>query len=432
VDSYAKRLTFKDQSVTVRFSDALRKAGLPDKPPLPLPDKPSIAVLPFVNMSEDPKQEYFCDGLAEEVINALARVPQVYVIARNSSFTYKGKAVDVKQVGREMGVKYVLEGSVRREESRVRITAQLVDATAGNHVFSERYDRELKDIFALQDDITMRILTAIQVNLTEGQQARVHGKGTKVLEAYLGTLEVSELAIRLNKEDNALARKKCEEVLALDPQYARAWGLLSLIYLMNFQWGIEPETSLRKAQEAAQKAVSLDGTLGSAHMQLGFLYAFTRRYEEGIAESERAVQLDPGSANVHANLGRVLEIAGQPKEALGHIEKAIRLNPIPPAWYWQHLGFAHMQLEQYEDAVVAFKKTLAIAPKHRHVLVGLVSTYALMGRMDDARAVAQEILGADPRFNPGKGRLFHKDEAFNKRFAEGIKKAGLLKDASAN
>ena len=204
-----------------------------EKMAFPLPNKPSIAVLPFVNMSDDPKQEFFGDGITEEIITALSKIPQVFVIARTSTFHYKGKAVKVQQVSEELGVRYVLEGSVRKANDKIRITAQLIDATKGSHLWAERYDRDLNDIFALQDEITLKIISALQVNLTVGEQARITAKGTKNLEAYLKLMQASEAASRFTKEGNALARKLAEEVIALDPNYASAYLSLSATHLMD-------------------------------------------------------------------------------------------------------------------------------------------------------------------------------------------------------
>ena len=211
----------------------LRKAGVPEHAPLPLPDKPSIAVLPFVNMSEDPKQEYFSDGITEEIITALSKTPKLFVIARNSTFTYKGKPTKVQQVGRELGVKYVLEGSVRKSEDTVRITAQLVDAQTGHHLWAERYDRDLRDVFAIQDEITMKIIAALQVKLTEGEQAHVFARGTKNLQAYLKSLEAREYTWRVSKDGVILARKALKEAIELDPGYGSLYAQMGWNHLMD-------------------------------------------------------------------------------------------------------------------------------------------------------------------------------------------------------
>jgi TolB-like protein/cytochrome c-type biogenesis protein CcmH/NrfG len=214
---YARTMPWKNKDDKERFVEALRKAGLPETPSLPLPDKPSIAVLPFANMSGDPEQEYFSDGISEEIITALSKTPKMFVIARTSSFKYKGKGVDVRTVGRELGVRYVLEGSVRRSEDQLRITAQLVDAKTGNHVWAERYDRNLKDVFAVQDEITKKIITELQVKLTVGEQARFRAKGTENLQAYLKYLRAREYFFHFTPDDNTRARKLLTEVIAMDP-----------------------------------------------------------------------------------------------------------------------------------------------------------------------------------------------------------------------
>jgi len=226
----------------------------------PLPDKPSIAVLPFVNMSEDPKQEFFSDGMTEEIITSLSKVPYLFVIARNSTFSYKGKPVKIRQVAEELGVRYVLEGSVRRADSRLRINAQLIDATTGGHLWAERYERELKDIFALQDEITRKILVALEVRLTSGEQATIRGKGTDNLEAYLKVLQAIEHLRRTSKEGVSLARQLAEEAIALDPEYARPYRIVATCHITDIFWGLSKsrKKSMEQAVEMAQKAISLD------------------------------------------------------------------------------------------------------------------------------------------------------------------------------
>ncbi|NIS71775.1 MAG: adenylate/guanylate cyclase domain-containing protein [Proteobacteria bacterium] len=257
-----------------------------DKMVFPLPDKPSIAVLPFTNLSGDPEQEYFSDGITEEIITALSRVPKLFVIARNSTFTYKGKPVKVKQVAEELGVRYVLEGGVRKAGDKVRITAQLIDATKGHHLWADRYDRELKDVFALQDEITLKILTAMQVKLTEGEQARATAKGTNNLEAYLKILQANEYIFhRLNIESNALGRQLAEGAIALDPEYASAYFALGRAHVVDVWLGSSksPKASIAKAIELVQKAIVLDDTYAEAHGLLGFLYSMTRQYDKAVA-----------------------------------------------------------------------------------------------------------------------------------------------------
>jgi TolB-like protein len=285
-----------------------REVASKEKMAFPLPDKPSIAVLPFVNMSGDAKQEYFSDGLTEEIITALSKTPKLFVIARNSSSVYKGKAVNVQQVSRELGVKYVLEGSVRRSGNQLRITAQLIDATTGSHLWAERYDRELKDIFATQDEITMKILTSLQVSLTEGEAARMQAKGTNNLDAYLLFLQGWRETGSMNKDSNFLGRQMAEKAIALDPKYAMAYSTLASSYADEVPLGLseDPRVSLKRAMELAQKAIALDNSLALPHGLLGWIYTLMLQHDKGIAECEQAVNLEPNSAL--ASISTVLEM----------------------------------------------------------------------------------------------------------------------------
>jgi adenylate cyclase len=276
-----------------------------EKMELPLPEEPSIAVLPFVNMSGDPEQEYLSDGITEAIIMALSKVEKLFVIARNSTFTYKNKPVKVQQVAQDLGVQYVLEGSVQKSADRIRITAQLIDARKGHHLWAERYDRALKDLFALQDEITMKIITALEVKLTEGEQALVAGSGTENLNAYLKILQARDLKRHQNVENNRKARRLAEEAIKLDPEYAQAYRWLSGTHLIDVWLGStkSPQESLRTAMELAKKALSLDNSLGGAHGLLGNIYIMRKEHEKGIREAERAVELEPNGADAHAFLG---------------------------------------------------------------------------------------------------------------------------------
>jgi adenylate cyclase len=306
-----------------------------DRMAFPLPEKPSIAVLPFVNMSEDHKQEYFSDGLTEEIITALSKVPKLFVIARNSTFAYKGKYAKVQQVAEELGVRYVLEGSVRKSEDKVRVTAQLIDAVKGHHLWAEKYDRDLKDIFALQDEITKQILTAIELKLTEGEHARLWIKKPKSLEAYLKYLQAREYSLRYNKDDNILARQLGEEAIVLDPEYAAAYRVVAGTHLYDarFGWSDSPARSMERVIELVQKALSIDDSLPAAHCLLGAVYLMKRDFEKALAEAELEIALKPNSPGVFVGLGAILACVGRTEEAVQWVEKAIRLNPLPPPNY---------------------------------------------------------------------------------------------------
>jgi adenylate cyclase len=292
----------------------------------PLPDKPSIVVLPFERMSDDPKQEYFSDGITESIIMALSNVRDLFVIARSSSFTYKGKSLKIQQVAEELGVRYVLEGSVQKTENNVRITADLIDAISGKLIWADRYDRDLKDLFALQDEITMKIITALQVELTEGEELNIDGTGTDNLDAYLKLLKAKEQMRLRNKEGNQLCRKLTEEAITLDPEYADAYLTMSIVHLMDIMYGTSEslDESLRPAEQMGLKAISLRGSYANARAHLGRIYLTKRQYDKAISVGERAVMLNPNSAFVNAALAFSLGYAGRPEDAIVLYNKAIR------------------------------------------------------------------------------------------------------------
>jgi adenylate cyclase len=395
----------------------------------PLPDKPSIAVLPFVNMSEDPKQEYFSDGITEEIITALSQLPNIFVIARNSTFTYKGKAVKVNQVAEELGVRYVLEGSVRKTGERVRIAAQLVDALTGHHLWAERYERDLKDIFALQDEITLKIITALQVKLTAGEQARLAAKGTTNLEAYIKAMQCREQLGRITKEGVDAAKQLAEEIVVLDPGYARGYVFLAGIHHIEMMIGLSesPQQSIAKSIELAEKAISLDNTLSYAYAMLGQGYTYARQYHKAIAAVERAVALDPNSAENLSRLAWVLDHVGRYEEAVPLVEDAARLNPFPPPVQINYMAQAYMMTGRYEKAIEAAEKALKAEPKYLFAHFYLIACYMELGREQEARAAADELLRIYPHYSFGSviNRRPYKDRAVNDRLIAVLSKAGL-------
>jgi adenylate cyclase len=394
-----------------------------------LPDKPSIAVLPFVNMSEDPKQEYFSDGLTEEIITALSKVPKLFVIARNSTFSYKGKSVKVNQVAEELGVRYVLEGSVRKAGERVRITAQLIDALGGHHLWAERYEKDLKDIFALQDEITMKIVTSLQVSLTEGETARMQAKGTKSLDAYLLFLQGWKETGSMNKDGNFLGRQLAEKAIALDPKFAMAYNLLATTYMNEVLLGLseDPRVSLKKAMELTQKAIALDKSLGWPHALLGWLYTLMRQHDKGIAECEQAVNLEPNSAISYFYLSLAFKYAGRPKEAIAMAKEALRLNPIPPGFYYQNITHLYCLTGQYEEAIAVGKEATRVEPNNFTVRAFLTVAYSLHGREKEARIEAAEVLRINPTFRVDSWTktIPFKNEAGRELTIGALRKAGL-------
>jgi adenylate cyclase len=396
---------------------------------LELPDKPSIAVLPFVNMSGDPEQEYFSDGITEGIITSISKVGNLFVIARTSSFKYKDQTVDVQQVGRELGVGYVMEGSVQKSGERIRITAQLVDTKTGHHLWAERYDRNLKDIFAIQDEITIKIMTALQVKLTEGEQARIHAKGTKKLEAYEKHLQGLQYLRRFNLEGNVLARQMFEEAIALDSEYPAPYALLGWVHLMDvlLGWSKSPIKSMEQVFELAQKTLALDDSLGEAHNLLLRVYLFKRQYEKAIAEGEWSVALEPNNAFNILQLAEALRYAGRSEESIALYKQALRLEPLPPSHFYHGLAAAYLLTGQYNKAIAACQKAIQRSPDSLFAHIILATAYGSSGRDEEARAEAAEVLRINPKFSTeylAKTWPF-KNKADIERFVEPLRKAGL-------
>jgi len=394
-----------------------------------LPDKPSIAVLPFDNLSGDPKQEYFSDGLTEEIISALSGIPKLFVIARNSTFAYKGKAVRIQQVSEELGVRYVLEGSVRQAGDKIRISAQLVDALDGHHLWAKRYDRNLSDIFAVQDEITKEIITAMQVKLTEGEGVKSASKGTTNLEAYLKCLQANELFTRINPESNALGKQLAEEAIALDPDYAWAYYILGKGHAVDVWVGTSkaPKESIGKAMELMQRAIAMDDTLAEAYGLMGFLLAQTRQYDKAVAEGEKAVALSPNTAHSHYALGKVLTWAGRLEESIPEYKIAMRLDPIPPNQYLWSLGVSYAFTGQYDEAIKWCEKAVRQEPDDLLARMMMTAAYSFSGRDEKARAEAAEMLRIQPRFSLEQleKKLTYKREEDKERLLGALRKAGL-------
>jgi adenylate cyclase len=402
-------------------------------PPLPLPDKPSIVVLPFTNMSEDPKQDYFSDGLTEDLTSDLSQISSLFVISRNSAFTYKGKAVKLPEVSRELGVRYVVEGSVRKAGDQVRVTAQLIDATQDQHVWSERYDRPLTELFALQDEIRQKIVFALKVKLTPEEQERFRRAPTNNLEAYDFLLRGGEAFFRAyyerKKEANAQARQMFEKAIELDPQYAGAYAGLGSTYFLDwfYQWNKDRAQSLERAFEMTQRAVALDDSLSLPHRVLSQVYLWKKQHEQAIAEAERAIAFDPNNADGYVNLGGILVNAGQPEKGIELTEKAMRLNPRYPPFYLVALGVAYLTAGRCEEALVPLKKVLTLNPNFGPAHLHLAACYAELGRLEEARAEVAEVLRVNPNASLEVWRqtVPYKNPADLERFLNGLHKAGL-------
>ena len=371
----------------------------PDETQLPVSDVPSVAVLPFANISGDPKEDYLSDGITEQIISALSKIPRMSVVARNSVFTYKGKPVMVQQVSEELGVRYVLEGSVQKSGDRLRITAQLIDAKTGNHLWSERYDRELKNLFDLQDDITKNVITALQVKLTQGETAPIYGKGTKNLKAYLKQMKGLYHHFHHNKNDNEIARRLFEEAIALDPNFANAYITLAWTYWVeaHFGWTETPAKSYEKAMELAKKALSLDKLNGLVYTLLANVYAKTGQFQKAMAAGKKAISLDAANSNINALYGRALFHLGEFQEAIPFLKKAIRKDPKPPSWYLAILGASYYQIFNSQEAVPLLKEAIRKDPKPPSwYLAVLGASYNNMGNFKEAIPFLKKAVRMDP------------------------------------
>ena len=395
---------------------------------LPIPDKPSIAVLPFTNMSNDPEQEYFSDGITDDIITDLSKISGLFVIAHNSTFTYKDQAVEVGEVSKRLGVRYVLEGSVRKVGKHVRINAQLIDAPTGGHVWAERYDRELEDVFALQDEITREIVTALNVKLTHQELERVAICHTNHVEAFDCFLRGLAYYRRYTAETTSQARALWERAIELDPTYADAYAYIGHSYLLEMilQWSAQPGAALEHAFTQAQHALALDTTLSLPHMVLGSVYVYRRQYAKAITAGEQAVALGPNFAPASLVLGETLALAGRAQEAIEVTQKALRLDPHYSVVYLHDLGLAYLFARQYDKAITAFQETLSRDPHFWWAHVNLASSYGLSGQEEAARAEVAAALKLKPTFSLTIMRHTPlKDKAQLEEILTALGKAGL-------
>ena len=361
----------------------------------------SIAVLPFANMSGDPEQEYFADGISEDIITALSKLSQLFVIARNSSFTFKGRNVDVRDVSKNLGVRYILEGSVRKSGNRVRITSQLIDAETGGHLWAERFDRDLTDIFAVQDDVTQQIVAALALNLNESDRQRLLTEHTDNLEAYDFFLRGRELSICNRRKATTRRGNSCQRAIELDPGFVPAVFFLSATHILDYinGWSDLPSQSLEDAGRAARLALALDERYPPAHLALGSFNLMSRQHDAAIREIETAISLNPNYAQAHNELGLILHYAGRSEEALPHFDRAMALNPYFPG-HWLHFpAQAAYQLGRYEAAVAILKRRITRNPNTDASRVLLAASYGQMGLIEEARSVWREVLRVNPNYS---------------------------------
>jgi adenylate cyclase len=396
----------------------------------PLPDKPSIVVLPFVNLSGDPEHEYLADGISVNIITALSKIPQMFVIARNSAFTFKGKAVKVQEIGRELRIRFVLEGSVQKSGNRVRIAAQLIEAVSGHHLWAERYDRRIDDLFDMQDEITLNIAIALQVEMTNGEQARVRHRSTVNLDAWSYFVKAYDLFERHTKEDNAKARELLDQALKLDPNYAIALSLKAVTYFQDARFGFaeSQEESMMRSVGLCQKALELDDSAPDSLALWGIIQMALGQYDQAIATGEQALNLGPNNAEVHAMLAVIKYYTGKYQEAIELLKKAMRLHPYYPAWYPHFLGKAYTEIQQYDLALSAFRDVVLLAPHQTWGLTGSAVAYVRLGRMEDARNQVAKALALEPKLTLESylvGDRNHKDPETLKGILDDLRRTGL-------
>jgi TolB-like protein/Tfp pilus assembly protein PilF len=418
------------------FIEGLRKAGLteggddPAGGPLPLPDKPSIAVLPFENISGDKDQERFADGIMEEIITTLSKVSKLFVIARNSMLVYKGQAVDIRQVAREQGVQYVLEGSVRRGGERLRVTAQLIEAETGRHVWAQRYDRAFEDVLALQDDLTKEIVSALQVELTAGEQARIAAQGTKNPEAWQLTFEGRDLVHAHHKDSVQKGKRLLEQAVGLDETYALAWDALSEAYwkeARNAGWSASPERSFERAVEASDRALALDPENADALAMRSVIMVTQREFDGALALAEKAFRVAHSNANAIALAAITLYACGKAEDAIRQTELAMRHCPRYPPWYPLMLARCHWMLGHGDQALAAARATLEADPEFSLPYVVLAMLHAEAGRDSEARDAVDALLRIDPTFSASTHMrgLPMRDPETDARARAALRKAGV-------
>jgi len=402
-------------------------------PHLPLPDKPSIAVLPFANLSSDPEQEYLADGIVEDIITELSRFGELFVIARNSSFQYKGKAADVRQVGRELGVRYVLEGSIRRAGERIRISAQLIDATTGAHRWADHYDRKLDDTFVVQDEVVRTIVALLAVHVNKAETERALAKPPAMWLAYDHYLRAAHTLALFNssfsKAELLQARRDLERALAIDPSYARAHAARSRssmeLWVRRWDDYCPWTASIEAAYQSAREALRLAPNLSDAHVALGWALSYMRQHEAAITEFERATQLNPNSTDYH--FAFALLVAGEPAKAIQTLLAHMRLDPFYQARTTAMLGFAYYLLGRYLAALPLLQAAASRAPNHGHSRRYLAATYAQLGQLEKAREEATAALRVEPWFkiNQGIFATICKRPEDAEHFSEGLRKAGF-------
>ena len=418
----------KNQVIKKRYFDSLRKAGLPEYPRQREPEKPSIAVLPFENLSGDPDQQYFSDGFTEQIITSISKVPSISVIARQSSFAFRDSKKTVQQIAKDLGVRYILEGSLQRSGDQLRINTQLIDAFSGHHMWAEHYDREINDIFLVQDEICKNLMVALQVKLTAGESARMAAE-TVSIKAYEKFLKGLESYLIRSKESVLIARQFFQDAIVLDPEYAMAYIMVGWTYLDDVWLGRTqtPAESIAKAEAMAQKAISIHGVTTDENTLLTGVHVMKRDFDQALVYGEEAVEQCPNCAGAQQLLGVALRYKGQYDSAILRIKKAIQLEPVKNISYLSNLAWCYLYSGQYEHAIATWNETLARNPDFLYAYMGLTAAYWFNGSEDQARQAARQVLKINPQFST---RYYEKlgllkDEKLREKLFHAWRQAGL-------
>jgi len=396
-----------------------------------LPEGPSIAVLPFVNMRKDPEQEYFCDGMTGNIISTLAQTQQLIVIARNSTFAYKNKSIDVRQIGHELNAKYVIEGSIQKSIDRVRIVVQLIDADSREHIWSEHYDREFKDVFNLYDEIALKILKAVGIELISFGNDRNFFEGLTDNNSLIKIFKVMEYVENPTRDGFESALKNVEETIALNPKYSHRYDGLAAVYLagLSINACAPPLICALKASQAVKKSLSLDGNNWLAYQMEGWIFQNKRKHDKAILAYKKSLEINPSNANAYWIMGYMLNSADEPAKALESMKIAFRLNPAPPINYFFNLGWSYNLLKKYEEAIEAYKTVLKRQPNSRGVYLSLAICYAYAGQEEKAKTAVKKLLALDPDYTIAKYQktaFYSKNHAIRiKKSVKALRKAGL-------
>lgn len=394
-----------------------------------LPKGPSVAVLPFVNMTGDPKQEYFCDGITENIISALSQVPQLFVIARNSSFAYKGKQINIKQLRRELGAQYVIEGSIQKSSLNIRITVQLIDTRTEYHIWAEVYNRHLEDIIKLQDEITYKIAQAMQIELTDGKIVQSRFNGISDIQVYLKLLKAYDYFHSMTIQGNKLTQKELHEIIDQNPNLTVAYTILAATYVLDIWYGLCESNIIcfGKIAKLAKKAIQLDDSNSDAYFIEGLLFLMSKKLENAVVSFKHAISLNPNNAAAYSFLYFTYYCFGRAKEAIEFTKKAIDLDPIPISSFWNPLGHSYRIAKEYEKAIKTYENAINTQPNDRFPYINLAYIYNMLGNEREAKAVALKVLEIDPNFST---KMFIKalpirDEERVRKFYNALRKAGL-------